>query len=166
MTAIRRAAAAGRLVEVETAMQFATRLGRVAGIVAALLAPGASAEAAESGFTIYPLGSLAFGAGSVPPPGLYVTPVAYYYQGRTGAALPVSGVTAINVEVSLFSPSVNLTWSPQTTLLGGQPAVTLGLPAGYIDLAADAVGGITGAREVSARPSSAGRMATSPTWSR
>lgn len=131
-------------------MQVGARIGCLGtAAVAALLALGPTAKAAESGFTIYPLGSLAFGSGSVAPPGLYVTPVAYYYQGRTSAALPVSGVTAVDVEVSLFSPSVNLTWSPHLTLLGGQPAVTLGLPAGYIDLAAQAVGGVAGQQEVS-----------------
>jgi hypothetical protein len=114
--------------------------GRIALLSALLLCAGAwrEAEAAESGFNIYPMGSLAFGAGATPPPGLYVTPNVAYYHGEIGGNVNVGRDLVLNMEAKFFTSGVNLLYVPETTVLGGHLGLSANVPIGYIDLTAQA----------------------------
>ena len=61
---------------------------------AALAAP---AGAVESGFNIYPVGSLTFGAGQTPPPGLYISPFIGYYEGSIGGNVNIGRALAVDL---------------------------------------------------------------------
>ncbi len=74
-----------------------------------LIANAPSSQAAEYGFTTYPLGSLAFGAGATPPPGTYVTDSISYFSGPIGGNIDLGGLVfnsgakaEIFLEVSIF----------------------------------------------------------------
>jgi hypothetical protein len=121
--------------------------GAAALAVATLAEP---AVAAEYGFTIYPLGSLAFDAGATPPPGLYITPNVGYFQGNIAGNVNVGRVIAINADVKILLAGVNVLIVPAMEFLGGHWGFSLNVPGGFMDLTAQAVlGPFTGSREVS-----------------
>jgi hypothetical protein len=96
-------------------------------------------EAAESGFNIYPLGSLAFGAGHTPPPGFYVTNVLGYYEGSIGGDVNIGRVVAVDLHAKFLNAATNFLYvPPNTTFLGGQPGFSVTVPVGYLDFAAQA----------------------------
>jgi hypothetical protein len=107
-------------------------------------------EAAESGFNIYPLGSLAFGAGHTPPPGFYVTNVLGYYEGSIGGNVNIGRVVAVDLHAKFLNAATNFLYvPPNTTFLGGQPGFSVTVPVGYLDFAAQAtIGPLTATRQV------------------
>ena len=108
------------------------------------------ARAAESGFAGYGLGAAAFGAGVTPPPGTYVTFVASYYTADISGAVTIGGVVLdLGLDLDFFSAAVNGVYVPNRTILGGRPAISITLPAGYVDLEAGVeVGALAATREV------------------
>jgi hypothetical protein len=110
-----------------------------------------AAHGAEMAFSIYPLGSDAFDAGVTPPPGLYVTPFAGFYEGKISGGLPFGGVDlAVGAKVDFFSTGLNVLYAPDTKILDGQFAFSVNIPTGHVDLDANAAtGGLAGSRSVS-----------------
>ena len=111
---------------------------------------GRSAIAAESGFSGYGLGGTAFGAGQTPPPGTYVTFVGGYYAADINGAVTIGGeLFELGLELDFLQTALNGVYVPNQTLLGGRPAISVTIPAGYVDLEANAsIGGLAGTREV------------------
>lgn len=108
------------------------------------------AWAAEGAFSGYGLGSAAFGAGQTPPPGTYVSFVAGYYAADIDGAVTIGGeLFELGLEVDFLNAAVNGVYVPNSTLLGGRPAISVTVPAGYIDLVANAsIAGLSATREV------------------
>lgn len=107
------------------------------------------ADAAEFGFSIYPVGTLTFGAGATPPEGLYVTQIAAYYQGSVGGSATLGRVTAIDLNAKFFTSATNFLYVPEAKLFGGNLGFSLTLPVGYLDLTAQAlIGSLGGSRTV------------------
>jgi hypothetical protein len=113
-------------------------------MTAALLLPAQRHEAlaVESAFTSYGLGTSAFTAGVTPPPATYVSGAATYFKGDIDGSLTFGGVAIdAGLEIKeIIGGSVNLLHVPQTTILGGSPAVSLTVPFGFIDLQAQITG--------------------------
>jgi hypothetical protein len=61
------------------------------------------AHAAETAFNIYPHGSLTLGAGSTPPPGLYITPLVGYYEGSISGDVTIGRVVALDLNVKFLN---------------------------------------------------------------
>lgn len=102
--------------------------------------PG-TAKADEFAFSSYGLGAAAFGAGVTPPPGTYVTSANAFYEGNIGGPVTVGGVLIdAGLKVDLFISSVNGLYVPDRKLLGGQPGISVTVPAGYIDMNAHLTG--------------------------
>ena len=79
----------------------------------ALCAPSQEVNAAEYGFTTYPLGSLSFGAGITPPPGTYVTDAISFYTGTIAGQFDFGGRTFnVGVKADLFFDDVNILYVP------------------------------------------------------
>ena len=104
--------------------------------LAGLLASNA-AMAAEAGFSVYGLGDSSFNAGITPPGGTYITGLADYYTGVIEATVTIGGtpVTA-GAEAGFLQTGVNALWVPDEQVLGGNLALSITLPVGYIDLTA------------------------------
>jgi hypothetical protein len=114
---------------------------------AALAAP---AGAVESGFNIYPVGSLTFGAGQTPPPGLYISPFIGYYEGSIGGNVNIGRALAVDLTAKFFNAGTNILYVPTTEFLGGHLGFSLTLPVGHIDFTAQAtIGALSAARTVS-----------------
>jgi hypothetical protein len=106
------------------------------------------AGAAEMGFNIYPMGSLAFGAGATPPPGFYVTPSVGYYQASIGGNVTVGRTLVVDLDLKFWQPAVNLLYVPEATVFGGHVGFSANVPIGYLDLTANAtIGPFSGSRE-------------------
>jgi hypothetical protein len=106
-------------------------------------------EAAEFGFNIYPSGSLTLGAGATPPPGFYVTAITGYYQGDIGGNVNVGRAIAVDLKAKIFTAATNLLYVSKEEVLGGHLGLSVNLPAGYVDLKAQAtIGSLSGSREV------------------
>lgn len=104
-------------------------------ISAALISP--FSFAAEGGFSVYGLGGSAFNAGITPPAGLYVTPLAGYYQGVIEGDATIGGVPiSAGAEAGFFSTGVNLLYVPDAKFLNGTPGLSVTLPFGCVDLTA------------------------------
>jgi hypothetical protein len=106
--------------------------------------------AAESGFSGYGLGSSAFGAGLTPPPGTYVSFVSGYYAANFDGAVTIGGeLFELGLELDFLQAAVNGVYVPNRTLLGGRPAISVTVPAGYVDLEANVrLNGLSAKREV------------------
>lgn len=109
-----------------------------------------SAEAAETGFSVYPLGGTAFGAGVTPPPGTYISFAGGFYTGRIDGAVTVGGeLLDVGLDVDILQATVNGTHVLNSTVLGGRPAISVTIPTGYVGLEAGvSVAGLSGTREV------------------
>jgi hypothetical protein len=109
------------------------KLTLVATALACIVATG-SVQAAETAFSLYPLGSMAFGAGGTPPPGLYVTTALGYYKGDFRANNLVGGVATVGLTVKFLQEQLNLLYAPATNFLDGQFAVSVNIPGGCVSL--------------------------------
>jgi hypothetical protein len=109
----------------------------VAGVV-----PASPAFAAESAFSAYGLGTSAFTAGVTPPPGTYVSGGLAVIRGDIDGNLTFGGVEIdVAMEIRKFvSGSANLLYVPEQTFLGGRPGISMTVPFGFIDIAAQATG--------------------------
>ncbi len=111
---------------------------RIASLVIAsavgFLGTAAAGNAAEYGFTAYPLGTLAFDAGVTPPPGFYVTDAVSFYTATIGGNSDFGGRTFNTGEkANIFLDDVNVLFVPNGKLLGGYFGVSVDVPAGYVD---------------------------------
>ena len=97
------------------------------------------AGAAESGFTIYPLGGQAFESGATPPPGFYVTPAIGYYHGAIRTNNLIGGVATFGLDVQIALPQVNFLYVPATEIFGGRLGLSVNVPTGCVDLDAQLV---------------------------
>lgn len=128
-----------------------TRLSVVTLVTGALwMASPPPAQGAEGGFSGYPLGGAAFGAGMTPPPGTYVTFLAGFYAAEIDGAVTIGGeLFELGLEVSFLQTGINGTYVPNRTLFGGRPAISVTVPVGYVDLEANvSVGGLSATRQV------------------
>ena len=106
-----------------------------------LFASAPSSQAAEYAFTTYPLGSLAFGAGITPPPGIYVTDAISFYSGNIGGTFDFGGrIFNAGVKADIFLDSTNILLVPQGKLLDGYFGASVTVPAGYVKYDASASG--------------------------
>ncbi|MGA7324926.1 MAG: transporter [Rhodomicrobium sp.] len=116
-------------------------LGRIAlasGIAFSSLASKGHAD--EYGFTTYPLGSLSFGAGITPPPGVYVTEAVSYYDGSIGGNFSFGGRTFnAGVNAKLFFDEVDILYVPEKKVFDGHFGFSVSAPAGYADYQAGAL---------------------------
>jgi hypothetical protein len=97
-----------------------------------------AARADEFGFSSYGLGGSAFGAGATPPPGTYVTSVTGFYDAKVNSTVTLGNVTlAAGAHVEFFQSALNGLYVPEWTLFGGRPGVSVTVPVGHIDLAAN-----------------------------
>jgi hypothetical protein len=105
-----------------------------------VLTPASQAFAAESAFSSYALGTSAFTAGLTPPPGTYLSAGLGYITGDFNGALTFGGVEIdVAMEIRKFvNPLASLLYVPEKTVLGGRPGFSLTVPAGFVDLAAQA----------------------------
>lgn len=109
-----------------------------------------STNAAEGGFSGYGLGGAAFGAGQTPPPGTYISFVSGFYSADIKGAVTIGGeLFELGLEVNFLQTALNGTYVPNRTLLGGRPAISVTIPAGYVDLEANvSVAGLSATRQV------------------
>jgi hypothetical protein len=94
---------------------------------------------AESGFSIYPLGSMSFSAGTTPPPGFYATSVLGYYRANFARDNLFGGVAALGLDLKFVQSALNLLYVPQHEFLGARLGVSVTAPVGCIDLQANLV---------------------------
>lgn len=119
-------------------------------LLLALAASAGRVSAAESGFSIYPLGSLSFDAGVPPPPGFYATTAVGYYHGAFRTQNLIGGVPTIGLDVKFVAPALNLLYVPTAEVLGGRFGVSVTAPVGCVDFSAQLVlANLNAAREVS-----------------
>ncbi|MFT3731537.1 MAG: transporter [Hyphomicrobium sp.] len=103
-----------------------------------LLCSMSPARADEFGFSSYGLGGSAFGAGAAPPPGTYVTTIFAFYDAKVGNTVTLGNVTlAAGAHVEFFQAAVNGLYVPEWTVFGGRPGLSVTIPTGHIDLAAN-----------------------------
>ena len=106
-----------------------------------LVAYAPSSQAAEYGFTTYPLGSQAFGAGITPPPGTYVTDSISYFTGSIGGNIDIGGlVFNAGAKAEFFSEGVSILMVPETKVLDGHLGLLVSLPVSHMNLEASATG--------------------------
>jgi len=123
---------------------------RIGLTVACAIGLSSAGQAAELGFSVYPLGSMAFEAGTVPPAGLYVTTALGYYTGTISGNVPIGGVIAVDAKAKMFVPTLNILYVSQKEVLGGRIGISVNAPSGHTNLAAQAVMGQEGvSRDVS-----------------
>jgi len=107
----------------------------------ALCSAVSESSAAEYAFTTYPLGSLAFGAGITPPPGIYITDAVSFYTGLIGGNLDFGGRTFnAGVKADIFVEDMNILFVPKGKLLDGYFGASVSIPAAYVDYEAHASG--------------------------
>jgi hypothetical protein len=100
-----------------------------------------SSQAAEYGFTTYPLGSAAFGAGITPPPGTYVTDSISYFTGSIGGNIDIGGIVFNGgAKVEFFSEGVSILTVPETKVLDGNLGVLVSVPVSHMNIEARATG--------------------------
>jgi hypothetical protein len=116
-----------------------SKLACVAAISAAWLGAIEQASSAESGFSIYPLGSMSFGAGATPPPGFYATSVLGYYRAHFGRDNLFGGVATLGLDLKFVQSALNLLYVPKQEFLGGHLGVSVTAPVGCIELQANLV---------------------------
>lgn len=106
------------------------------------------AQAVETGFSTYGLGSAAFGAGITPPPGTYVTTAVGYYTGKVEGNVTIgNALVDVALKAKILLLGLNGLYVPERKLLGGQPAMSLTVPVGAVDYDARAtVGPLSGGR--------------------
>lgn len=122
-------------------MQCTRRSIFSAAVLCSVCCAGGQAQAAEFAFSSYGLGGAAFGAGATPPPGTYVTFVAAYYQGDIGSPVSLGGVVLdVGVDVDFFSAAINGLYVSPHKVLGGSLGVSVTVPVGNIDIAAQVTG--------------------------
>ena len=83
--------------------------------------------AAESGSGLFVPGSTGFGAGLIPPPGVYATHAAMLYDGKA-SALVEGGATSIDARKTAMPLILNLTYVPKGDFLGGRVALSASIP--------------------------------------
>ena len=119
---------------------LAKKIASIASAVALCFAVS-EGNAAEYAFTSYPLGTLAFGAGITPPPGIYVTDAVSYYSGRVGGNFDFGQrIFNAGVKADVFLDSTNILLVPQGKLLDGYFGASVTVPAGYVKYDASASG--------------------------
>jgi hypothetical protein len=106
----------------------------IAAVSLASIGMAERARAAESGFSIYPLGSLAFGAGATPPPGFYVTSATGYYKAIIQTNNLIGGVATLGLDVKFLQQQYNFMYVPTAQFLGGQLGLSVNVPAGCVNL--------------------------------
>jgi hypothetical protein len=117
------------------ARSFASR-ALVAGCC--LAAASANGNAAEYGFSTYGLGESAFSAGVTPPAGIYVTNLYAYYEGEINKAVSFGGVTInAGAAAKAFSTGINILYVPDSKIFGGNLGLSVTMPVGHVDVAAN-----------------------------
>jgi hypothetical protein len=110
----------------------------LAGLVFADASEGLAAEYA---FTTYPLGSLSFGAGITPPPGVYVTDAISFYTGSISGNIDIGGrVFNAGAKADIFSNDVSILMVPEGKLLDGRLGVLVSTPVSNINIEASVSG--------------------------
>lgn len=118
-----------------------TCLGAKLVLVCVLISHGPASRAAEYAFTTYPLGSLSFGAGITPPPGVYVTDSISFFSGSIGGNIDIGGrVFNAGAKANIFSDDVSILMVPETKLLDGRLGVLVSTPVSHINLEASVAG--------------------------
>ena len=115
-------------------LKLLSKVACVSAIALSCTATIERAQAAESGFSIYPLGSLGFGAGATPPPGFYFTSAIGYYKGIIQANNLIGGVGTLGLDVKFLQSQYNFLYVPATQFLGGQLGLSVNIPAGCVNL--------------------------------
>lgn len=106
------------------------------------------ALAAETGLSVYGLGSNTFNAGIAAPPGTYVTPFAAYYAGVIEGSATVGGVpVSAGLDLGFVQTGINLLYAPEAQFLGGQLGLGATVGLGYVDLTASLSAGGLGTTE-------------------
>jgi hypothetical protein len=106
-----------------------------------LVGSATQGDAAEYGFSSFPLGSNAFGAGITPPPGIYVTEVFGSYEASISRPVPFGRVVLnAGATVDAFVAGTNFLYVRQSKVLGGNLGFALTLPVGHLDLDASLAG--------------------------
>jgi hypothetical protein len=93
----------------------------------ALMGLASATRAGESGGGLTIPGSQAFGAGSTPPAGVYVTLGSLYYDGRISATLE-GGRLDLNARKTAFPTLVNLLWVLPVDVMGGRLGISGTMP--------------------------------------
>jgi hypothetical protein len=129
------------VAEPETGMLMRKALCLGAAFTVALCAGSPEGQTAEYGFTTYPLGGLAFGAGITPPPGVYVTDVTSFYDGTIGGNFNFGGRTFdAGVRAQIFSGETNILYVPEVKVFDGLIGFSLSVPTAYVDYTAKTTG--------------------------
>lgn len=127
----------GRVNHSCASKQFAT----AALALSALFIDSSQSSAAEYAFTTYPLGSLAYGAGVTPPPGVYVTDTISYFTGSIGGDINIGGrIFDAGAKAKIFSESVSILTVPETKVLDGQLGLLVSVPVSHIGIEASLTG--------------------------
>ncbi len=110
-------------------------------LICGFIAGVPESQAAEYGFTTYPLGSQAFGAGITPPPGTYVTDSISYFTGSIGGNIDIGGVVFnAGAKAEFFSEGVSILMVPETKVLDGNLGLLVSVPVSHMNLEAGATG--------------------------
>ncbi len=117
-------------------------IARLGGLALALALAGAvpdAAQAAEGGAGFYLLGSKGPAAAVMPPAGLYFQNDVYFYSGSLGGAtrLPSGGRLAVGVDGKAAFVLPTLLWVAPGEVLGGSLGLSVTLPLGWKETAAD-----------------------------
>jgi hypothetical protein len=101
------------------------------------------AKATESGQSLYLAGSKGQGAGILPPEGYYFSNPFYLYNGDASGSFTFGGLVAsasVEVDAKAFFPTG--IWVTPVDVLGGDLAVGVTMPVGWVDVEAAAVAAI------------------------
>jgi hypothetical protein len=114
-------------------------LKRLAIALAATIASGSGALAAEGGAGFYLLGSKGPAAAITPPPGVYFQNDFYYYSGDLGGgkALPTGGRLAVGVQGKAAIEIPTVIWILPEDVAGGHLGLSATVPVGWKDTNAD-----------------------------
>lgn len=114
--------------------------GRKAAGLLCLLSAAMPLAAAESGSGLFVPGSSGFGAGAVPPPGVYATQAVMFYDGKAGATVD-GGTISLDARKTAVPLIMNLTYVPKSDLLGGRVGLSASVPyLSYTRIRAEVVG--------------------------
>jgi hypothetical protein len=95
--------------------------------------PFSPGRPAEYAFTTYPLGSLSFGAGVTPPPGVYVTEGISFYTGTIGGTFDFGGRTFnAGVRADAVSGDLDILYVPDVKVFDGHLGLSVSIPAAYV----------------------------------
>jgi hypothetical protein len=119
-------------------------------LVCLLRVSASRADAAESAFGSYGVGSNAFSAGVTPPPGTYVSTVVGFYHADISGALPFHGIILnAGAKIDFFTSALAALYVPDRKVLGGNVGLSVSIPFGHVDFAAAvSVGPLSVSREV------------------